>query len=229
MFQHNNASHYVTSHFGKIQPKTGNTSLLNPRLMEMGHKCLVHDSMRGLYQWSTNCVLCNSVYSVMHSTKCSRNAKQSQFSGQEMSGLKIPLILLTQDNHKMQSYWRGCQWNWFLCCAQIWTNTLNCVLTSHFSFLFLYIWLSVCLSRSSPTPKAPWVWAAPSLRAALVSLPPCPQGRCHCTSTTPRSLTQDATSARSSFLIILASQTSSVWTWKVRNRFIQTNFTLPAL
>lgn len=145
-----------------------------------------------------------------------------------MLGLKIPLALLILDNRKTQSYWHGRQRNWFLCCAQIWTNTLNCVLTSLFYFLFLYIWLSVRLSRSSPTPKAPWVWAAPSLGAALVSPPTCPHARCRCTSTTPRSPTQDATSARSSFLIILASPLSSVWTWRVRNRFIQT-FTSPCL
>lgn len=72
-----------------------------------------------------------------------------------------------------------------------------------------------CLSRSSPTPKGPWAWAAPSLKAGWASSAACRHLTSPCTSTTPRSLTLDATSARSSSLKTLTSPPSSVSTWRV--------------
>lgn len=74
-----------------------------------------------------------------------------------------------------------------------------------------------CLFRSSPTPKAPWVWAAPSLRVVWASSAACHPATYPCTSTTPRSPTLDATSVRLSSPTTLTSPPSSTWTWRVQH------------
>lgn len=145
-----------------------------------------------------------------------------KYPRREMLGLEIPLIL-TQNNHHAQSHWHGGQSDFSG--TQMWKNTsfwagfgvfevdklwyclwyffllqmhIHHIMPLSFScFLSIWLWLSVFLSRSSPTPKTPWAWAARSLRAALVSSATCPQMMYLCTSTTPRSLTQDAMPARS--------------------------------
>ena len=135
---------------------------------------------------------------------------------------------MTQDKHQMQSCWHGChetgstvvyKYGQILVLDVCAPKPVLFPLSHYFILFYFLFYLSVALSRLSPTPKTPWAWAAPSLRVALVSSAACPHVTCRCTSTTPRSLTRGATSVRSSFLEILASLLSSVWTWRVRNRF----------
>ena len=71
------------------------------------------------------------------------------------------------------------------------------------------------LCRSSPTPKAPWAWAAPSLKTVWALSAACHRATSLCTSTTPRSPTPDATSVRLSSLTSPTSPPSSTSTWRV--------------
>lgn len=140
--------------------------------------------------------------SVVHLDKCHENAWHLLFSGKEMWGLKPfdssdPGWPCTIPSARTSG-------KLFLFSSMQHKHTLNiCLLSSH-------------VSRSSPTPRAQWMWAAHSFKAGSASRIQTLLPTYHCTSTTRRSRIRETTSVRSSSPTVLAWPNSSVWKWKVQ-------------